>query len=129
MSKQIKILDRCPRCGSKQLDIYISGGDTVIAYECGSSRIKNGHYVLRSDKCEIAYLKAQIKHEKELARRRSEEWNELKKEFNEIEKEICTLLERILWKRIINHIREKLSKPMPEYGGESLDYERNIISG
>lgn len=126
MSKQ---LDHCPKCGSKQRYTYNSDGETVIAYECGSSRFKNDHYVMQSDKCEIAYLKAQIKHEKELARRRFEEWNELKKEFNEIEKEICTLLERILWKRIINHIREKLSKPMPEYGGESLDYEGNIISG
>ena len=65
MRKQAKMSDHCPKCWSKQRDVCISGGDIVITYECGSSRIKNGHYVMRSNKCEIAYLKNQLKYAEE----------------------------------------------------------------
>lgn len=58
---QEKAPDKCPRCGSKQRCIHKSGAGTVIEYECGSSRIRNGHYVMCSDKCRIKYLETQLR--------------------------------------------------------------------
>jgi len=135
MRKQAKMSDHCPKCGSKQSDVRKCDSETLVIYECGSSRIKNGNYIMRSDKCENACLGAQLEFVEESLKLAEDTMvrvfkgrDELRKKLAETEEELDTaqnLLADILplamnanldwdWGPIVDRICKALGREVPE---------------